>query len=135
MKLDVRLQQLKDWHNALNLSMKELERDVKAGTRFTDKFLKECSKHKIKKVAIGVADDSIPASKTYPFGKEGSVFSDESRSDSGFPAIWKVVSDLNISGGCGNSFQHEVTKEGTALLIDGVYHFEQGKWRRLEKKG
>ena len=96
---------------------------------FTLRFLKCCSKHNIKLVSIGTRTELIESSKTYPFGCSGSVFA-EGRSRDGCPTIWAIVEEMGISGGAGNTGQHQVTCD--AKLIDGVYEFKDKKWRKIE---
>ena len=97
---------------------------------FTRKFLAQCSKHKIKLVSIGVRTDLIEASKTYPWACSGSVFAEE-RTQDGWPCIWSVVSELDISGGAGNSDQHQINRDAQSRLIDGVYEFKDKKWHKI----
>lgn len=96
---------------------------------FTLRFLKCCSKHHIKLDSIGKRTDLIESTKSYPFGCGGSVFAD-GRSRDGWPAIWGIVEEMGISGGAGNTGQHQVTCD--AKLIDGVYEFKDKKWRKIE---
>lgn len=95
---------------------------------FTLRFLKCCSKHHIKLVSIGKKTELIESSKTYPFGCDGSVFADD-RSRDGWPTIWAIVEEMGISGGCGNTGQHQVSRD--AKLIDGVYELKDKKWRKI----
>lgn len=98
---------------------------------FTSKFLDTCSEYGITKVSISKSDKSIPSSMNYPFSASGSVFAFQPKkvnSNSGWPPIWGVVKKLGISGGCGNSDQHQAD---TSNLIDGVYHLKSGKWQRV----
>lgn len=95
---------------------------------FTVRFLKCCSKHHIKLVSIGKKTDLIKGSKSYPFGCGGGVFADEYNRE-GYPAIWRVVEEMGISGGAGNGGQHQVTRE--AKFVDGVYEFKDKKWRKI----
>ena len=96
---------------------------------FTLRFLKCCSKHHIKLVSIGKRTNLIESTKSYPFDCEGSVFAD-GRDRNGWPAIWGIVEEMGISGGAGNTGQHQVTCD--AKLIDGVYEFKDKKWRKIE---
>ena len=95
---------------------------------FTLRFLKCCSKHHIKLVSIGKKTELIESSKTYPFSCSGSVFA-EGISRDGWPTIWAIVEEMGISGGAGNTGQHQVTCD--AKLIDGVYQFKDRKWRKI----
>lgn len=95
---------------------------------FTVRFLKCCRKHHIKLVSIGTKTDLIEGSKSFPFGCGGSVFADERERD-GYPAIWRVVQEMGISGGAGNRGQHQVNC--SAELVDGVYELKDKKWRKI----
>lgn len=95
---------------------------------FTLRFLKCCSTHHIRLVSIGKKTELIESSKTYPFGCDGSVFAD-GRSRDGWPTIWAIVEEMGVSCGCGNSGQHQVSRD--AKLIDGVYEFKDKKWRKI----
>ena len=97
---------------------------------FTRRFLTQCSKHHIKLVSIGMRTELIDGCKDYPFGTQGSVFA-EGRTKDGWSSIWKVVSELDISGGSGNQFQHQVSYEAEAKLVDGVYEFKDKKWHKI----
>ena len=96
---------------------------------FTLRFLKCCSKHNIKMVSIGKRTDLIESSKNFPFGCSNSVFADGKDRD-GWPTIWGVVNEMNISGGAGNAGQHQISCD--AKLIDGVYEFKNKKWKKIE---
>ena len=96
---------------------------------FTLRFLKCCSKHHIKLVSIGKRTDLIESAKSWPFGCDGSVFADGKGRD-GWPTIWGVVEEMDISGGSGNTGQHQISCD--AKLIDGVYEFKDKKWRKIE---
>jgi hypothetical protein len=80
-------------------------------------------------VSIGKRTDLIESAKNYPFGCGGSVFAD-SRSRDRWPTIWAIVEEMGISGGAGNTGQHQVTCD--EKLIDGVYEFKDKKWRKIE---
>ena len=96
---------------------------------FTLRFLKCCSKHHINLVSIGKRTDIIESAKSWPFGCDGSVFADGKGRD-GWPTIWGVVKEMDISGGSGNTGQHQISCD--AKLIDGVYEFKDKKWRKIE---
>ena len=98
---------------------------------FTKKFLKRCSAHKIKLVSVGIRTDLIEGCKDYPWGCEGSVFAEETARD-GFPAIWSVVEELDISGGAGNRNQHQINICAQSKLIDGIYEFKDKKWHKIQ---
>ena len=98
---------------------------------FTEKFLKRCSAHKIKLVSIGIRTDLIKECKDYPWGCEGSVFAEGTARD-GFPSIWSVVEELDISGGAGNRNQHQLNGYAQSKLIDGIYEFKDKKWHKIK---
>ena len=98
---------------------------------FTEKFLKRCSAHKIKLVSIGVRTKLIEGCEDYPWGCEGSVFA-EVRAKDGFPTIWSVVEELDISGGAGNGYQHQINRYAQSRLIDGIYEFKDKKWHKIK---
>ena len=95
---------------------------------FTLRFLKQCSKHKIKLVSIGTRTELIDSAKEFPFGCDGSVFADGYSKD-GWPVIWRVVEEMGIDGGAGNTGQHQVLS--SANLVSGVYEFKDKKWLKI----
>ncbi len=108
-----------------------VEAQLKNAREFTDKFLSECSKAGITKIAISKKTDTIPSSKEYPFGVTGNVFAfqPKKRAQGSWPPIWGVCEKFGIGGGCGNSDQHQIDDSS---LIDGVYHLKSGKWMRVD---
>ena len=114
----------------LNEKAEELAQAYAEAEDFTRKFLTQCSKHKIKLVSIGVRTDLIEGCKKYPWGCEGSVFA-EGRSTDGFPSIWSVVEELDISGGAGNADQHQINQYAQSRIVDGVYEFKDKKWHKI----
>ena len=96
---------------------------------FTLRFLECCRKHNIKTVSIGKRTGLIESAKNFPFGYGDSVFAD-GRGRDGWPTIWGVVNEMGISGGAGNTGQHQISCD--AKLIDGVYEFKDKKWRKIE---
>jgi hypothetical protein len=102
---------------------------MKKAADFTVNFLEICKRHRIDKVAIAVAHESIPRSTEFPFGYTGSIFTQDARTKDGWPSIWRVVEEAGISGGCGNTDQHSAN---TAKLIDGCYHLKNGKWNKVD---
>ena len=113
----------------LSERMNELAEAYAEAEDFTLRFLTQCSKHHIKLVSIGKRTNLIESAETYPFDCRGSVFAD-GKSKDGWPVIWSVVEELGISGGAGNSGQHQI--KSSAKLIDGVYEFKDKKWRKVE---
>ena len=125
---------MEDLYNSLeNLEseIKELKGKVKIGIEFTQEFLNKCGKAGYTRISIGKVSKKVPATVNFPFGSASSVFGFPSgtEDETGCPAIWKVVEDLKISGGAGNSDQHQVENDN---LIEGIFELKKGKWRRIE---
>lgn len=120
------MKDLRESQKHLESEIKSLRQEIKEYSKFTDTFLKKCNKAGIKKVGIGkVLDES------WPFGSRGSVFTDgKIRGKTNWPAIWGVVEEMGISGGCGNGGQHQVSSE--AKLLEGIYELKDGKWLRTD---
>ena len=108
----------------------ELQEKYNDAKDFTAKFLDECLQRGIKKVSVGKRHKSIPASIDWPFGEQGSVFQMSDVRENGFPAIWGVCNKLGISGGAGNTDQHQIKSDTN--IVDGVYHFKSGSWLKVE---
>jgi hypothetical protein len=113
----------------LNKKANDLANAYAEAEDFTLRFLKRCSKHKIKLVSIGTRTRQIDSARDFPFDCSGSVFAD-GKSKDGWPVIWSVVEEMGISGGAGNSGQHQVCSG--AKLIEGVYEFKDKKWHKIE---
>lgn len=122
---------MKDYRDKLNYIQEQLNTlklELKDAEKQTIKFLSKCSEYEIKKVSIGKANND------WPFNGNGSVFTfNNSRTPNSkgesWPAIWGVVKELNISGGCGNTDQHQVSNEN---LMEGIYEFKNKKWKRID---
>lgn len=125
-----KFEELKGEISALSCKADKMAQAYAEAEDFTRKFLTQCSKHKIKLVSIGVRTDLIEGCKGYPWGCEGSVFA-EGRSTDGFPSIWSVVDELDISGGAGNLDQHQINQYAQSRLVDGVYEFKDKKWHKI----
>lgn len=125
---------LRDFENELNALKEEQERQEKQYLEciaFTDKFLKCCSKHKIKAVCINTSNEIVKESTTFAFGCYNSVFA-SGNTTNGTPAIWAVCEELGISGGCGNHDQHQLNRTAMAKLVDGAYQYKDGKWNKID---
>lgn len=119
--------------NSIKERLRDVENSIKEAGSYTDAFLKVCKKHKLTKVAIGVKHASIKSSIEWSgvFGTRGSVFSDGDDKE-GWPTIWAVAKESGVGGGAGNVGQHQISSVAQARLIEGVYHYKNGKWKRLE---
>jgi hypothetical protein len=125
-----KFEELKGEISALSNKADKMAQAYAEAEDFTRKFLARCSAHKIKLVSIGFSTDLIEGCKSYPWGCEGSVFA-EGRAEDGFPAIWSVVEELGISGGAGNGYQHQVSRDAQSKLVDGLYEFKNKKWHKI----
>lgn len=99
----------------------------------TYNLLRKCQKYGLKRVCVGVAHPLVPESMTFPWNPDGSVFGIDtpkglSKDDDGWPAIWRVVEDLGISWGAGNSNQHQARMDGLQL---GAYLYRNKKWKKI----
>lgn len=130
-QLKTELEYIRSESSLLEKRIAETEKDYAECLAFTDKFLKLCKKYKIKEVCIMAKNEIIKESMAFPFGVDDSVFANGVDKD-GFPQIWNVVEDMNISGGCGNYNQHSIDEVGRAKLINGTYQFKDGKWNKLD---
>jgi hypothetical protein len=128
MNFELEIQRSESQLNDAVAEIKRIKEQLKDARVFTAQFLTKCKKYKITKVSIGRKHDSVESTVNWPFGHEGSVFSDDVECKM-WPAIWRVVEEMGISGGCGNLNQHNAN---TSRLIDGVYHLKDGKWMRVE---
>ena len=94
----------------------------------TKVFLEECAKKHIKRVAIGVFDDKIKScSGWHKINCSDSIFAD-GRDKYDYPAIWNIVRDFGYSVGCGNTGQHQVSREALNELGVGVYQYINNEW-------
>ena len=96
-------------------------------SEITAKLLAMCAEKGITKVSIGKKNESVPASVTFPFGCDGSVFtySPKKNRGNGCPPIWSICASLGVSSGAGNTDQHQIKSD---KVLDGVYHLRGGKW-------
>ena len=117
--------------DSLESSLKEIKSSLKTAEKCTQKFLNECGKDGIKRVSIGVSSKKVPASDKFCFGASGSVFQFPSgtRGKDGYIAIWGALERAGMSGGCGNSDQHQVSGDD---LIEGVFELSNKTWRKIE---
>ena len=129
MEFGYKFDELKKQIECLEAKANSLAESYAEAEDFTLRFLKCCSKHHINLVSIGKRTDIIESAKNFPFGRGNSVFAD-GRDRDGWPTICGVVGEMGISGGAGNTGQHQISCD--AKLIDGVYEFKDKKWRKIE---
>lgn len=127
MDFECRISRIEGTQKNIQMEIDSLKKEYEDCVDFTEKFLDLCKKKKITRVAIGKKDEELKDCKPWPFGYQGSVFAD-GRCGS-WPAIWSVVEELGISGGCGNCGEHSIN--GNALLIDGIYEYKEDKWNKI----
>ena len=105
----------------LEVDLKNLVQEFRTAKKNTDKLLALSAKVGITKVGICRKLDD-----TFPFGAGGNIFANgKERTE-----IWGVVEQMGISGGCGNSNQHQLST--AACLVEGVYELKAGKWNRTQ---
>lgn len=111
--------------------LSEVDDSFKSANEFTGVFLDKCAEKGITKVSVGKKHKSLPQSVDWPWSPSGNVFAFQPKEvgkKSSWPPIWGVIEELGISGGAGNSDQHQID---TSNLIDGVYHLKKGKWMKV----
>lgn len=101
--------------------------DFVESASFTDKFLNKCKQLGLSRVAVGIADQDTDGAKGWN-GGYGMVFSNDHRTGT-WPTIWKVIEDMQMEGGCGNSNQYQ--SSSVHRLVDGVYELKDGNWIKL----
>lgn len=120
---------MKDYNKILENQKEEIKNlleEIKRAEETTKTFLNLCLENNIMEVAIGVNSDKMERCKDWPFNHNNSVFTNEVRNDLGYPAIWKVVGDMNIGAGCGNSMQYSIDSE--VEIMPGYYEYRDGQW-------
>ena len=117
-----------DRAKSLSNQLSYIKKSYKSCKDFTSIFLSNCKKLGIKKVSIQRAHGSIPKSKDFPFGVEGSIFTTYSRDEHGTPNLWIAVGQSQIKSSCGNGDQ---TQCDCSNLVDGVYHLKEGRWKKV----
>jgi len=113
--------------SSLESELKSLKGELANAKKFTQKFLNKCEESGITRVSVGTRSKRVPRTVDWPFGVSGSVFQHpaDARGKNGYVAIWSVVEELGISGGAGNSAQHQVSNEN---LIEGVFELKGKDW-------
>lgn len=124
-----KFESLQEKITALQDEVTALGKAYAEAVEFTLHFLEVCEKYNLSLVSVGKATTKIEGSIHFPFRHSGSVFADGQDED-GLPTIWRVVKELDISGGAGNKGQHQINC--SAKMVDGVYELKDGKWRKLE---
>lgn len=130
-QINARIITQKEALEKLNSEYKNCVTEFKKASQFTEKFLKECAKKGITRIAIQEYDNDLKSCKNWPFEYDNNVFTNEAKT-SEWPAIWGVLKKFGIDGGCGNSMQHNLNEKGQALLVDGVYQLKAGKWLKVK---
>jgi hypothetical protein len=128
MNFDCKLKEFNEKINSLTEGYNALLLAYSEARNFTESFLECCEKHGINAVAIQASSPKIPKSMTFPFGTYGNIFASEHENNT--PAIWIVAREMGIDGGAGNEGQYQLSSNGQAKLIDGVYTLKDGCWKR-----
>lgn len=119
----------------INRSNQQLMGDIV----YKEEFLKLCKKFKYTDVVVGkIKHPNIPDSYWWSENSNSSyVIANKKSKDGknldnrydGWPAIWKIVEILNISGGAGNSHQHQIKYNS---MCNGAYTLINDEWVELE---
>lgn len=130
--------------------LKELERLVASAERIkkyvedaaqnTAKILDACDALGVKRIGVGMRDQSFKDSAGHPFGASGSIFADGRGKEvylnqdgtrterEGWPIAWGIARKSGLSGGAGNTGQHQIS----GPVIDGIYECKSGEWRKVD---
>lgn len=122
------IESLRREHETLKKRIADCDKSLKDAKVFTAKFLSICNKHGVKCVSIGTPTDRIESAKNWSHGHSKNIFADD-RGKDGWPAIWRIVEEAGIGGGCGNAGQHSAN---CTRLVDGVYELKNGTWRQVK---
>ena len=122
--------------------------DVRTRTVMCEIF-KQAEKLKIKRIGVGMRDDTFKESKGWPFDNDDSIFVDGKYN--GWPIAWKLVENVDkalskmqnhfpfedfhnawnefrvLYGGCGNCGQHQLYN--VKYTVPGIYENVDGKWK------
>lgn len=102
---------------------------------YTKKLLEKCADAGYTKIAIGIRHKSIPHSfDCADLPVKSDIFAGwpANRKEPrirNWPAIWDILSELDLSWGCGNGHQHQIKID---LITPGIYHLKNGKWNKIE---
>lgn len=108
----------------------QLQRDYVAAKDYTSDLLEKCAQQGITKVSVSKKHKSVPSSEKWPWHGRGNIFAFSPKNqEQDHPAIWGVVAAAGIGRGCGNNDQYSIDDSG---LVDGVYHYKQGKWKKVD---
>ena len=136
MKLDREFEEFESEIKDLKERLQKMEDSLEKTKENTYRFLNICEKIGIKIVAINTKTDLIKSCSRWNSGR-GNAFADEKTEDD-FPAIWEAVKvydnttediDGKLGVGCGNTGQYQINSY--ALLMDGVYILEDGRWIKV----
>jgi len=99
-------------------------------------LLKRCKEKGYTRIAINTTDQGIPASQSWcrDDGGKGSIFAwpatEEQCLDGPWPALWRILEDLEFAWGCGNSHQHQITPTAAVYITSQVWYLVGGEWKR-----
>ena len=113
-------------------------------------IFKQAEKLKIKRIGVGMRDDTFKDSKGWPFDNDGNIFVDGQHR--GWPIAWKLVENVDkalstmqdlfpfedyhnywkefrvLDGGCGNCGQKQI--HSVRYTVSGIYENVDGKWKK-----
>lgn len=101
---------------------------IEAAKEKTAEVLSIANEIGVKTVGIGRKHASL-GNTEFPFGGSGSIFTPTQSRHNGWPSAWHIAERAGISGGCGNTGQHQIRQDS---CVDGVYRCIKGVWTRIE---
>jgi len=111
--------------------LKALSVKLRRAAAKTEELLAIASEVGVTAVSIGKKHPLV-GNENWPFGASGSIFTPREDQHDGWPAAWHIAKKAGVSGGAGNSGQHQAD---TSNLIDGVYECRGGVWARVDLIG
>jgi len=116
----------------------QIEARIQQAKKNTEAILAACDSVGVTVVGIGAKSDDLKDSRGHPFGADGSIFADGRSKEKwiqkggkveerdGYPVAWEIARKSGLSGGCGNTGQHQIVGE----VLNGVYRCVNGVWSK-----
>lgn len=115
----------------LSRRVESLREEYERAKIMTAHVLAAAEANGVDRIGINTIDKTVHETGNFPFAARGSLFA-KGRHENGWPVVWKVASDAGISGGAGNTDQHQIQ---SVALVDGIYELRDGEWRMVEPVG
>jgi hypothetical protein len=108
--------------------LKQLAAHLTSAAAKTEELLAIASDVGVTAVSIGKKHPLV-GNEDWSFGAASSIFTRKDDQHDGWPAAWHIAKEAGVSGGAGNTGQHQAD---TRDLIDGVYECRGGVWARVD---